>query len=168
MRLNWILSILLFLPAMALGAIEVHEFESAEQQQRFEQLTAELRCPKCQNQNIAASNAPIAEDMREQVYQRIRAGQSDEEIIGAMVERFGEFVHYRPPLNRATLLLWFGPVLLGLAGILIIAAIVRRSRRKSGQVLSMDERARVESLLREPADRPESERAESDRPEPHS
>lgn len=144
--------LLLLLPAVALGAIEVHEFESAEQQQRFEQLTAELRCPKCQNQNIAGSNAPIAEDMREQVYERIRAGQSDEEIVGAMVERFGEFVHYRPPLNRSTLVLWFGPLLLGLIGIFVIIAIIRRNRRASGPVLSADEQDRIDALLREPAD----------------
>lgn len=152
-----IVLVLLLLPAVVLGAIEVHEFETAEQQQRFEQLTEELRCPKCQNQNIAGSNAPIAEDMREQVYERIRAGQSDEEIVGAMVERFGEFVHYRPPLNRSTLMLWFGPLLLGLAGLLVIIAIIRRNRRSSGSVLSADEQARIDALLREPADQGKQE-----------
>lgn len=139
----------LLFPLLALAAIEVHEFESPEQQQRFEELTAELRCPKCQNQNIAASNAPIAKDMRDQVYERMQSGQTDEEIIDAMVERFGDFVHYRPPLTATTAFLWFGPVVLGLVGALTIVMIVRRSRRRTGPVLSPEERLRVDALMAE-------------------
>lgn len=135
------------LPAALFAAIEVYEFESVQEQQRFEELTSALRCPKCQNQNIAASNAPIANDMREQVFQRIQAGESDQEIVGAMVERFGEFVNYRPPLNRATLLLWFGPLLLAFIGLIVVLVIIRRSRRGAGPVLSAEERARVDALL---------------------
>lgn len=142
-----LLSMLLVFPMLA-AAIDVYEFESPEKQQRFESLSAELRCPKCQNQNIGASNAPIAEDMRDQVYQRIQAGESDQQIIGAMVERFGEFVHYRPPLTRATFLLWFGPALLAIVGIVVIFLIIRRNRRESGPVLSEAERGRVDALLR--------------------
>ena len=160
MRHAYIIFVLLLLPAFVLGAIDVYEFESPTQRERFEKLTAELRCPKCQNQNIAGSDAPIAADMRERVYQRLMAGQSDEEIIRAMVDRFGEFVRFRPPLNSSTLLLWFGPVLLALVGILIIVMIVRRNRQTSGPVLSVDEHARVNTLLSE-ADHPRHDRDEA-------
>lgn len=147
MRLIQALVFLLLLPSLAWAVIDVYEFETPEQEARFERLTAELRCPKCQNQNIAASNAPIAEDMRVQVHQRIRAGQSDDQIIAAMVERFGEFVRYRPPLNLETLFLWFGPVLLGIFGLVLIFVVVRRSQRGDVVPLSTAERARVDSLL---------------------
>lgn len=145
--LRMLIAALLLFPMAAAGVIEVHEFESAEQQQRFEELTSELRCPKCQNQNIAASDAPIAQDMRERVYQRIQAGDSDQEILQAMVERFGDFVHYRPPLTGSTVLLWFGPLFLAVVGLVVILVIVRRSRRADEPALSPDERARIEALL---------------------
>lgn len=149
MRLTLSLVLLLLLPTAGWAVIEVYDFENAGQEARFEHLTAELRCPKCQNQNIAASNAAIAQDMREQVYQRIRAGQSDDEIIGAMVERFGEFVRYRPPLRMETALLWFGPALLAVVGLVLVFVIVRRSQRRATASLSTDERARIDSLLDE-------------------
>lgn len=141
------LVLLLVSPGMALGGIQVYEFESAEQQQRFDDITADLRCPKCQNQNIAASDAPIAKDMRDQVYQRIRNGESDQQIIDAMIERFGDFVYYRPPLTAATLFLWFGPLVLALIGVMIIVNIVRGNRRGAGPGLSAEERARVDALI---------------------
>jgi cytochrome c-type biogenesis protein CcmH len=112
-------------------------------------LSAELRCPKCQNQNIAGSNAPIAADLRKQLYQQLQAGRSDAEIIDYMVQRYGEFVLYRPRLDKVTLVLWLAPlILLALAG-WILYSTLRRNRATSQVVsLSDEEQRRLDELLR--------------------
>ncbi len=111
MRLNgWLLSaLLLALPACATE--ELLQFESAEQQQLYRQLTAELRCPKCQNQNIADSNAVVAVDMRNKTLELVRQGQSHDQVIDYMKQRYGDFVHYQPPFQLSTVLLWLLPLL---------------------------------------------------------
>jgi cytochrome c-type biogenesis protein CcmH len=91
-------------------------------------LSAELRCLVCQNQTIADSNAGLASDLREEIREKLRQGQSDAQILDVMVERYGDFVLYRPPLKGTTLLLWFGPLLLLAAG--VIALFYRLSRRR--------------------------------------
>ena len=99
----------------AWAVIETYEFSSPELEQRYQDLSAELRCPKCQNQNIADSNAPIAKDLRKLLYQQLEEGASDEEIRDHMVARYGEFVRYRPSFSGATVILWLAPALLLLA-----------------------------------------------------
>ncbi len=135
--------------ATALGqARDVYRFDSRELEQRFQNLTAELRCPKCQNQNIADSNAPISEDMRNEVYRMMRQGASDEEITSALVSRFGEFVRYKPKVEGRTILLWATPALVVLIGVVIVVVTVRRSGPKATDgVLSNEERARASRLL---------------------
>jgi len=115
-------------------------------EQRVMMLAAELRCLVCQNQTIADSSAPLAEDLRNQVREKIRAGQSDAQIIDFMVERYGDFVLYRPPVKATTLLLWFGPLLLLAAGGLVL---LRRLRRRPAPEpeLSAAERERARKLL---------------------
>jgi len=129
----------------------VYSFDTAQQEQRFQDLIAELRCPKCQNQNIADSNAPISKDMRAEVYRRMQAGQSNDEIVDALVDRFGEFILYRPRVEKRTLLLWATPVIAVLGGLLVVIGVVIRSRRQPEQVaeLSPEERARVAKFLSE-------------------
>ena len=96
-------------------------------QARYEQLTNELRCLVCQNQNLADSNAELAVDLRRKTYEMVRQDKSESEIADYMVDRYGEFVLYRPPLNRNTLLLWAGPFLILLIGVtLLIRTIIRR------------------------------------------
>ncbi len=111
-------------------------------------LAAELRCLVCQNQTIADSNAPLAEDLRNQVRERMRQGSSDSEIIDFMVARYGDFVLYRPPVKATTLLLWFGPLLLVVAGLLVLLRRLRR-RPAPGPELSAAERERARKLLAE-------------------
>lgn len=127
----------------------VEGFDSLQEEQRYRDLTAELRCPKCQNQNIADSNAPIAKDMRDRVYQMMQDGASNEEIVGDLVGRFGEFVRYKPEVDRRTLLLWATPAIAVGIGLLAVASIIVRSRRRNGQktVLTPEEQARVDRLL---------------------
>lgn len=143
-----VLGLLLSLGAVA--AIDTHQFDSEEERQRFRTLTAELRCPKCQNQNIADSDAPIANDLRAEIFRMLKEGSSNGEIVDHLVLRYGEFVRYQPPLNTATVLLWFGPALLLLGGLVMLLVIVRRRRALDVQhddTLTPEERARLSSLL---------------------
>ena len=93
---------------------------------RARDISKGLRCLVCQNQSIADSNADLASDLRRTVFEMIEAGRSDDEIVEFMVERYGEFVMYRPPLNAATVALWTGPMLLGIAGIAALIVLLRR------------------------------------------
>lgn len=101
-----------------------YDFDSPQQRESFLQLTAELRCPMCQNQNIADSDAMIAHDMRRKVYSLLKQGKSEQEVIDYMKARYGDFVHYKPPVTLATLWLWLGPVFF-----IVIALIVVIRRR---------------------------------------
>lgn len=138
------------LVGVAHAAIDTYEFAKDGDRERFRELTKELRCPKCQNQDIADSNAPIAADLRKQIYTQMAAGKSNQQIVDYMVDRYGEFVRYKPEVSERTWLLWFGPAaLLGL-GVIIIGAIVVRRRRPAAATsttLSAEEQARLDQLL---------------------
>ena len=150
MRWLWLLVLALMAP-VALAAIDTYEFETEEQRQRFYQLSSELRCPKCQNQNIADSDAPIAMDLRREVYRMLNEGKDNEEIVDFLVARYGEFVRYKPALTPATAILWFGPAAMLLAGFIVLLVMLRRRqkalREAAGRSLSQDEQRRLQSLL---------------------
>ena len=131
LRLSWLalaLGLLLMVGSVS-AAVDTFEFSSEQERDRFYAIGAELRCPKCQNQNIADSDAPIASDLRKEVYRLLDEGRSDEEIVDYMVARYGEFVRYKPALNRETLVLWFGPLFFLLAGHCAAGASSSESRR---------------------------------------
>jgi len=151
--------LLMALAALARADVEnVYDFESLSQEQRFQKLTEELRCPKCQNQNIADSAAPIARDMREEVHRMIRSGASDDEIVDSLVARFGEFILYKPRVEKRTLLLWATPALAVLIGFLAVLVVVIRSRRGGATepALTAEEKARVEKILAENGQEPKA------------
>lgn len=116
--------------AQAAGDAAPLRFENAAEEARFHALTAELRCVMCQNQSLADSNAQIAHDLRREVLALMRQGRSDDEIVAFLVQRYGEFVRYRPALEPATWLLWFGPALLLIGGGLVVHRLVRRRGRR--------------------------------------
>lgn len=121
---------LLFCWPLALPAVQdIYQFDSAVEEQRFRELLVQLRCPKCQNQAIADSDAPIAQDMRQQVAEMIRAGRSDEEIVDYFVQRYGDFVSYHPPLTPQTMILWLAPLMAMGGGLLLVVFQIRRARR---------------------------------------
>ena len=126
------LCFLLCLSMPALAAIDVYEFDNPRQEERFRVLTEELRCPKCQNQSIADSDAGIAQDMRTRVHTMILEGKSDAEIVDYFVSRYGDFVSYRPPVTAETSILWLGPLLLLLVGAVVIVLLLRRASGKVG------------------------------------
>ena len=101
-------------------------FANQQQQARFDKLTLELRCLVCQNQNLADSDAPLAHDLRREVHQMLMSGQSNEQIKQFLVERYGDFVLYRPPVQKNTYLLWLAPLLLLLAGGLILRSSINK------------------------------------------
>lgn len=144
--------VLLALNVAAFAAIGVYEFATPEQEARFKRLSEELRCLVCQNQNLADSNAELAQDLRRQVHTMILAGKSDADIIGFMTERYGDFVLYRPPLHAGTLLLWSGPFLLLLLGIVVLGRVMRQrtgSAAADDAALTAAERQRLEQMLRQ-------------------
>lgn len=110
---------------------DVYPFVSPEEEARFERLTHELRCPKCQNQSIADSNAPIAQDLRQRTYELVNEGKSDDEIVAYLKERYGEFITYRPPFNFMTAALWAGPFVL--LGSVLVVLLWRRGCRDAVQ-----------------------------------
>ena len=118
---------LLCLSLSAMAATDLYEFETPEQEQRFRVLLDELRCPKCQNQSLADSDAGIAQDMRVRVESMIKEGKSDEEIVDYFVSRYGDFVSYRPPVTPTTSILWLAPLLLLGSGAVIIVLLLRRA-----------------------------------------
>jgi len=107
------------------AAIDVHEFDSEDKNDQFQVLVQELRCPKCQNQNLADSNSQISIDLRDQVARLVSEGRSDKEIKAYMVDRYGEFVLYRPPVENSTLALWLGPAVMFGIALLIFGLVVR-------------------------------------------
>lgn len=149
---------LCLLSAAAAAVIETYQFSSPELERRYRQLSQELRCPQCQNQNIADSNAPVSQDLRRLLYRRLEAGASNDEILADMVARYGEFVRYRPSRSGPTLWLWMAPLALLLAGISVPLLLFRRSVRRRGAgapaALSDEERRRLAAVLDPEARKP--------------
>jgi cytochrome c-type biogenesis protein CcmH len=122
-------ALLLLCATASAFAIDPMPFRDAEEEARFRALAAELRCVLCQNQSLADSNAAIAQDLRKQVFDLMREGRSDEEIKTYLTERYTDFVLYKPRLQSRTLLIWFAPAAVLLAGAIAVAVIVRRRAR---------------------------------------
>jgi cytochrome c-type biogenesis protein CcmH len=139
---------LVALPAVAADAVPTEKDPVA--QSRAVRLSEQLRCLVCQNQTIAESNAELAVDLRRQVREQIAAGRSDQEIIDYMTARYGDFVLYKPPVRGTTLLLWGGPALLLVVGIVALLHILRQRRALPEPApLTPQERERAKRLLAE-------------------
>lgn len=111
-------------------AIEPMPFTSHAQELRFQHLTRQLRCPMCQNETLADSNAPIARDLRNQIFKLMQQGKSDEEIKQYLVARYSDYILYDPPLKPGTMLLWFGPLLILLGGAGVVLVAIRKRKRE--------------------------------------
>ena len=125
-----LLSMMIFLSAQSLAVIETYEFSTPDLELRYKALSQELRCPKCQNQNIADSNAPISRDLRAIVHEQLEAGATNEEIIDFLVDRYGEFVRYRPGMDSNTLWLWSAPLILLVMAVAVVLTQIRKDRNR--------------------------------------
>ena len=145
--LSTLTMVMLTLTAWA-GPIDTYEFPDEVTKKRFNSLNYELRCPKCQNQNLADSNSPIAQDLRKEVYDMLMDGRSDQEIMNFMVERYGEYVLYRPKVNSITYALWFGPIVFVVIGGIVVFSLVRRKKEKPVH-LTAEQKQQLKSILKD-------------------
>ena len=149
MKKTWLFLTALLFSSVAFSAIDALNFSSPQQESDYHQLTQSLRCPQCQNNNIADSNATIAVDMRGKVFELLQEGKSKNDVVEYMVARYGNFVTYDPPMTASTLVLWIAPLLLVLLGVVFL---LRRkpkaqSALKSQDVLTDEDNARLAELL---------------------
>lgn len=151
LRFFGLLTLLLLISLRSHAAIDVHDFDNDQQRQRYQSFIEEMRCPKCQNQNLAGSDSPISADLRREIYDMIKAGKSDKEIVDFMVDRYGDFILYRPRVTAITYVLWGAPAVLLVTGTIILILMLRRRRRlaidQKIQPLTVDEQARLAALL---------------------
>tara|TARA_R110001592_G_scaffold52511_8_gene160697 strand:+ start:12982 stop:13458 length:477 start_codon:yes stop_codon:yes gene_type:complete len=136
------LSVIFFLLMTHLSAfasIDVYEFDDEQKRADFISLTKELRCPKCQNQDIADSNSPIAADMRQEVHRLLAEGKDKLLIVDYMKDRFGEFVTYKPKKSSETFMLWYGPWILILIGVVVILSLIKLNKKSSSEQLRSSE-----------------------------
>ena len=129
------------------AGLEAYDFTGAAEEQRFKALIAELRCLVCQNQSLLDSDAELAEDLRREAYNLMKSGRDDAQIMQFLVDRYGDFVLYRPPLKPSTYLLWFGPVLLFLGAGFWVYRTIRNQRPV--QDISEERAERAAQLLDE-------------------
>jgi cytochrome c-type biogenesis protein CcmH len=135
--------------AGAITAKEAQPNEDPQIEQRMKALTEQLRCLVCQNETLADSRADLAEDLRRQIREQMKAGKSDQEILAFLTDRYGDFVLYNPPVKRTTYLLWFGPFILLITGTGVLYRYLKRRRELiSDEPLTTDERKRAEEILR--------------------
>jgi len=123
----------------ALATISVYDFSDPQQEARFQHLVEELRCPKCQNNNLADSNAPLAQDLKDIIYEKIKAGESDEAITSFLKARYGDFISYKPPVKPATWGIWFGPFIAIVIGVWLIFRFVGQRGSQATEAASPPE-----------------------------
>jgi cytochrome c-type biogenesis protein CcmH len=147
-RVSILILVLISLAAPAL-AKDAQPVEDPQIEQRMQALTQQLRCLVCQNETLADSRADLAEDLRKEIREQMKAGKSDQEIIAFLTQRYGDFVLYKPPVKATTYLLWFGPFVLLLAGTLLLYRYLKHRREIiQDQPLTAAEHKRAEELLR--------------------
>ncbi|AXP62055.1 TPA: cytochrome c-type biogenesis protein [Haemophilus influenzae] len=149
MKKIWLFLTALLFSSVAFSAIDALNFSSPQQESDYHQLTQSLRCPQCQNNNIADSNATIAVDMRGKVFELLQEGKSKNDVVDYMVARYGNFVTYDPPITASTLVLWIAPLLLVLLGVVFLLRRKPKTQSavKSQEVLTDEDNARLAELL---------------------
>jgi cytochrome c-type biogenesis protein CcmH len=159
LRLPLLLSLLLWLGTALGGTLASYEFDDPADKEAFRALIEEIRCLVCQNESLAGSNAELAQDLRQEVYDMFRAGKDKEEIITFLVDRYGDFVLFRPPLKPSTYPLWFGPVILLMIAAFFLFRALRRKKASPETELSEQEQARLAAMLQtEPEGRQETDK----------
>jgi cytochrome c-type biogenesis protein CcmH len=146
--MKFIYFILLFtVHTVCLSAVEYREFENPEQENSYNELIDELRCLVCQNQTIADSNAALAKDLRRQVHEMLQKGKTRQDIVDYMLSRYGDFVLYRPPLKPKTILLWVGPFIFLILGLILLFIYIRKKKSETPTELNEQQHQRIRQLL---------------------
>lgn len=136
-----------FSPGAVSAPIETFKFDSPETEKVFHKLSEELRCLVCQNQNIAESNADLAKDLRLEIYTMLSQGKTEDEIVDFMVQRYGDYVLYRPPFKPLTWLLWIGPLIIFILGLIFVVRFMKsQSSVVSSEGLSEEDIERIKNL----------------------
>jgi cytochrome c-type biogenesis protein CcmH len=147
-RIALLISLVICFATVAL-AKEAKPAEDPQIEQRMRALTQQLRCLVCQNETLADSRADLAEDLRKEIREQMKAGKSDQEIIAFLTQRYGDFVLYKPPVKATTYLLWFGPFVLLFAGTGVLYRYLKKRRELIDEKpLTIDERKRADEILR--------------------
>ena len=147
-RIALLISLIICFATVAL-AKEAKPAEDPQIEQRMRALTEQLRCLVCQNETLADSRADLAEGLRQEIREQMKAGKSDQEIVAFLTQRYGDFVLYKPPVKSTTYLLWFGPFVLLFAGTGVLYRYLKRRRELiDDKPLTADERKRAEEILR--------------------
>jgi cytochrome c-type biogenesis protein CcmH len=148
-RIGLLLFIFCFLPCLALAKEAKPLSNDPELEKRLMALSEQLRCLVCQNETLAGSQADLAEDLRGLIREQMKAGKSDKEIVAYLTDRYGKFILYNPPVDPTTYLLWFGPFVFLLAGLVFLFRYLKQRRELiTEEPLSAAERRRAETLLK--------------------
>jgi cytochrome c-type biogenesis protein CcmH len=143
---------------LAAATLAEYKFDDDAKTADFREIIEEMRCLVCQNESLAGSNADLAVDLRNEIYDMMQAGQTKDDIIRFMVARYGDFVLYNPPMKPTTYPLWFGPLILFVIGALLLMRTLKKKRRSQEATLSTEEQQRLESLLTQPPNTKEAEK----------
>jgi cytochrome c-type biogenesis protein CcmH len=146
--------LLLLLSAQPLfsATLSEYQFDDPQRGEEFRQVIEQMRCLVCQNESLAGSNAELAVDLRNEIYDMMKAGQDKDQIVEFMVARYGDFVLYSPPVKPSTYPIWFGPILLFMLGAFVLFRILRRKSQASEAELSAEEQQRLDKLLKQKSD----------------
>ncbi len=153
MRSLIFLCLLVFsLPTLRASTLAEYTFDDPKQHDEFRHIIEQMRCLVCQNESLAGSNADLAVDLRDEIYEMMKQGQGKDEIVKFMVARYGDFVLYNPPLKPTTYPIWFGPLIIFIVGALVLVRILKRKSQSRETDLSDEERQRLASLLNQSTD----------------
>ncbi|MFT5451896.1 MAG: cytochrome c-type biogenesis protein CcmH [Enterobacterales bacterium] len=131
--------------SLSIATVMVYPFDDEVKEQRFNHLIQVLRCPKCQNNNLAGSNSALAVDLKNIIFEQMMAGKSDDEIISYLKDRYGDFISYRPPLNPSTWIIWFGPFAVLLLSVFFVFRFM--SSRKNNKIVISQSSSQSSEIL---------------------
>jgi cytochrome c-type biogenesis protein CcmH len=147
-----LLTLFISLPGIQAATLAEYSFDEPQQAADFRAIIEEMRCLVCQNESLAGSNAELAVDLRNEIYEMMKGGQSKQDIINFMVARYGDFVLYSPPLKPTTYPIWFGPLIVFLVGAVVLFRILKRKSISRETKLSAEEEQRLNRLLNQSTD----------------
>lgn len=156
-RFYFVLTLLLFSQPLISATLADYKFDDPKKSEEFRHVIERMRCLVCQNESLAGSNAELAVDLRDEIYEMMKAGQDKDQIIEFMVARYGDFVLYSPPVKLSTSPLWFGPILLFLLGAFVLYRILKHKSQTRETELSTEEQQRLDNLLKQTPDTKDAE-----------